>query len=198
MTETVQMLSKKQRADSADAVAKALTIPGMLRRGEAAYLYRLALGKPVIVELGCYMGRSTSLLLRAAKQSGGQVTTIDSFQTFSKAYEPSNKKTLLKWLAKVGCDAPDVWELSTLQAVSQWPKDKEIDMLFIDAGHSEEDVLRDIKNWSPLVAKGGVLAFHDFCQPNNPGIIRALGQWWTREWRLHGLVDYTISFTRDG
>src|SRR5581483_6669475 len=37
----------------------------------------------------------------------------------------------------------------------------EIDLLFIDADHSYEAVLRDVDDWSPFVRAGGWIALHD-------------------------------------
>ncbi len=37
-----------------------------------------------------------------------------------------------------------------------------LDFVFIDAGHTEKDVERDIAAWSPLVRSGGLLMGHDY------------------------------------
>lgn len=37
----------------------------------------------------------------------------------------------------------------------------EIDLLFIDGNHTYEIVKSDFENYSPLVRKGGIIAFHD-------------------------------------
>ncbi len=43
--------------------------------------------------------------------------------------------------------------------------DRQIDFLFIDGDHSYEGVKKDFEMYSPLVQKGGVVAFHDIA-PN--------------------------------
>jgi predicted O-methyltransferase YrrM len=40
-------------------------------------------------------------------------------------------------------------------------KDNKVDFLFIDADHSYEGVKKDFEMYSPLVRKGGIIAFHD-------------------------------------
>ena len=40
-------------------------------------------------------------------------------------------------------------------------KDESLDFVFIDAGHTEQSVLEDIKCWDPKVKKGGIVAGHD-------------------------------------
>lgn len=41
-------------------------------------------------------------------------------------------------------------------------EDESLDFVFIDAGHSYEDVSLDLKLWYPKVKKGGVFAGHDY------------------------------------
>jgi MMP 1-O-methyltransferase len=43
-------------------------------------------------------------------------------------------------------------------------------MLFIDGGHSEDNVVTDYEGWAPLLSMGGALAFHDvFPDPADGG-----------------------------
>jgi hypothetical protein len=42
-----------------------------------------------------------------------------------------------------------------------------IDAVWVDDGHSEEDVRRDIRNALPLLKPGGILFGHDFDLPFN-------------------------------
>lgn len=39
-----------------------------------------------------------------------------------------------------------------------------VDFLFIDGDHSYEGVKADYERYSPLVSKGGIIAFHDICE----------------------------------
>lgn len=45
---------------------------------------------------------------------------------------------------------------------------KLVDFLFIDANHSYSAVKRDFELYSPLVRKGGIIAFHDVALKDNP------------------------------
>lgn len=40
-------------------------------------------------------------------------------------------------------------------------EDGSVDFVFIDASHSKEAVMRDIKAWKPKIRSGGILAGHD-------------------------------------
>jgi cephalosporin hydroxylase len=54
---------------------------------------------------------------------------------------------------------------------------KTIDFLFIDADHGYEGVRRDFQLYSPLVAKGGLIGFHDIA-PTSPGGEYGVRQLW--------------------
>ena len=54
----------------------------------------------------------------------------------------------------------------TLEEVRKILNGDQLDLLFIDGDHSYEGVKKDFKMYSPLVRKGGIIAFHDI----NPGL----------------------------
>jgi len=49
----------------------------------------------------------------------------------------------------------------TLEKVKKILGSEELDFLFIDGDHTYEGVKRDFEMYSPLVRRGGVVAFHD-------------------------------------
>jgi predicted O-methyltransferase YrrM len=49
-------------------------------------------------------------------------------------------------------------------------------MVFIDGDHAYEAVLRDYRDWSPLLRPGGVLAFHDVGRSATPGPARVIDE----------------------
>ena len=52
----------------------------------------------------------------------------------------------------------------SLQKVKSALKGKSLDFLFIDGDHSYRGVKQDFEMYSPLVRKGGLVAFHDICR----------------------------------
>lgn len=78
--------------------------------------------------------------------------------------------------------------------------DASLDLVFIDADHSEEWVRRDLEAWMPKLKAGGVMAGHDYGSRHFPGVKNAVDRyfsiaglavrkeanrvWWTRVPRL--------------
>jgi len=58
----------------------------------------------------------------------------------------------------------DSHQQDTLEEVKKILNDNQLDFLFIDADHSYEGVKKDFEMYSPLVRKGGIIAFHDIAK----------------------------------
>lgn len=67
--------------------------------------------------------------------------------------------------------AGDSHDENFLERVKATLAGREVDFLFIDGDHTEEGVKSDYYMYSPLVRKGGIIAFHDILEkqptPNN-------------------------------
>jgi predicted O-methyltransferase YrrM len=61
----------------------------------------------------------------------------------------------------------DSHQQETLEEVKKILNGNQLDFLFIDGDHSYEGVKKDFKMYSPLVRKGGIIAFHDIIN-NDP------------------------------
>lgn len=57
-----------------------------------------------------------------------------------------------------------------------WIDDKldgrQLDVLFLDGDHSYAGVCADYKNFAPFVRDGGLILFHDVCNPYEPGAVK--------------------------
>jgi len=65
----------------------------------------------------------------------------------------------------------------TLERVREILGGQELDFLFIDADHTYEGVKRDFEMYSPLVRRGGVVAFHDIV-PHPPETRCEVSRFW--------------------
>jgi predicted O-methyltransferase YrrM len=55
----------------------------------------------------------------------------------------------------------DSHSIDTLNKIKRILNGKKLDFLFIDGDHSYKGVKKDFEMYSPLVRKGGIIAFHD-------------------------------------
>lgn len=195
------MTTSPQEVQAALDVAN--KIPGLYRKDEAAFLYRLARRRGHLVELGCWMGRTTAILLQAARVWGADVTTVDAFTPMPNGRTAATPERWAANLRKVGLTPPALLAMTTDEAATVYPADREIALLFIDAAHGRDEVARDLANWTPRVKVGGVVALHDMFYPSITGVASAVAAWWEAErdgteprWQLVGLHDFTIAFKR--
>ena len=133
-----------------------------LTKIERLLLYKLALSlnkKSTIVEIGSYVGASSSFLACAAKEKNHTIYCIDTWgnegmseggrDTFDEFCK--NTKLLKDFTVPLRGRSVDIAKTF----------DKEIDLIFVDGDHSYEGVKTDVESWLPKVKKGGILIFHD-------------------------------------
>lgn len=120
----------------------------------------------VVVEIGTNSG-GTLLLFCQVADSSATIVSIDipwGKREFIGGYPPW-KVPLFEMFRREGQDIHLVRANSQLSATVDELKEilgsRKIDFLFIDADHSYKGVSKDFALYSPLVRKGGVIAFHD-------------------------------------
>src|SRR5262249_3224076 len=146
-----------RRADErfSRALEQASSIPGYTRPVELSLLYHLALlgqGPGEVVEIGSYLGRSTVVLARAvADRRGGRVVAVDPH----KGWGGSPRETDGEFLANVAragvADHVELVKATSVEGARRWRGDP-VRMLFIDATHSYEAVMEDVRAWAPFLA----------------------------------------------
>jgi predicted O-methyltransferase YrrM len=138
-----------------------------------------------IGEVGTYCGKSTIYLAAAAAATGQLVVTVDHHRGSeenqagweyhdTELVDPATGKMdtlpfFRATLAASGLEAHVIAVVGTSADVSRLWRTP-LGMLFIDGGHSEENVVIDYEGWAPWVLPGGALAFHDiFADPADGG-----------------------------
>lgn len=148
-------------------------IPGWFHFADC---YRDAVGKApsreqsTFVEIGCWLGRSTAYLGVEIINSGKPITlyVIDHFKGSEEhrgLSEVANlRETYLRNTAPLREVAPG--RIFTVQAYSDLAaagfRPQSVDFVFLDGGHDERQVTRDIRAWWPKVRPGGMLAGDDW------------------------------------
>lgn len=126
----------------------------------------------VCVNIGA--GYGTSGLAFIENSNVGKLYTIDKY----KFYAENNLGTLGHELG-VFCEFgfgqdPRYLQIQGDSAEVGRNWSEPIDMLFLDGDHSYEHCVLDIKAWLPHVKQGGIFAFHDYKEPQWPGIQKAV------------------------
>ena len=139
-------------------------------------------GGDTFIEIGAWLGKSTAYMGQRIKESGKAVTfyAVDTWQ--GSASEPDQLKAgaesdlYLTFLANMNaCGLGDVVlpvRMNSLDAALRLPP---AEFIFLDADHSYDAVMADLKAWLPKVKPGGTFAGHDWNSSDGvPRAVRAL------------------------
>jgi len=149
-----------------------------MNANEINWLYQTAKKYDAIAELGSWKGRSTHALLSGCK---GTVTAIDHFKGSLEERQGPHREALEgdniypQFIKNVGKFKNLIVDRNDGITSAKSRPDKSFDMVFIDAGHTKEEVMADIKAWLPKARK--LICGHDFqFPPVYEGVREALGE----------------------
>lgn len=131
-----------------------------------------------VVELGCWMGRSLCSVANEIKSRQVLAVAVDSFTgednevgVYGDVITQDVKKIFNDAIKEFGIsDSVMLLDMTTSEAADNVPNNS-VDLLFIDADHSYQNVKEDIETWLPKMKRGGVISGHDFFRE---GVNRAL------------------------
>jgi hypothetical protein len=144
-------------------------IEGYMRFAELTFLYSMSKQVTTVAEVGSFKGRSTHALL----SGGAHVTAIDHFQGSSDPGDwTHHEKDSFGQFCKntAGFKNLTVKKMSGKEASMSGQL---YDMVFIDAGHTYEEVKQDILNWQGMATI--VFCGHDYSDLW-PGVKRAVDE----------------------
>ena len=130
--------------------------------------------KGIFVELGAYKGKSTSFIVTEIinRNRNIQFYTVDTFEGDSgstdkkevEAYKQVNVSKMYEEFKENTKHLSD--RLQTIigksNEAAEYFEDNSVDVIFIDAGHSKEAVLKDIKAWLPKMKNNSIMSGHDY------------------------------------
>ena len=138
------------------------------------YAVRLFQSGSVFAEIGVYKGKSTAYLGTEIVNSGKNINVfaVDIFESpkivalggYEYTQEEFEKNTEKLPVTAI--------KTTSIEASEQFPV-KSLEYVFIDAGHTYDEVRDDILYWLPIVKDGCIIAGHDF-SANWPGIEKAV------------------------
>jgi predicted O-methyltransferase YrrM len=121
----------------------------------------------IVLEIGTATGGSLFLFSRFASPDAN-IVSIDLPKGPSGGFYTNMAESLYKKfkspLQEITLLRKDSHNKETIELLKKITKNKEIDFLFIDGDHSYGGVKQDYELYSPLVKKGGIIAFHDICK----------------------------------
>ena len=123
------------------------------------------------VEVGVWRGKSLGYIAEYATLLGKKLNCI-GYDQFNPAYRlgtPEAGMTAESWQEAVQLDliefapwnSPAVVRADSADS-AEMHEDGSVFAVWIDAGHEEADVIRDVRAWLPKVKSGGILAGHDY------------------------------------
>ena len=164
-------------------LSRALATPGFMHEVELEYLAHIATTATAIAEIGSWQGRSTRAM---ADNTEGRIWCVDTWADDAFGSAPAEQTSKPGWLmdafAKNHSDTIASGKVTRVRATSalgaEIMRERTFDLIFIDAGHSYEDVKSDILAWRPLLREGGTLCGHDLYPdgPYHPGVKQAVAE----------------------
>lgn len=157
-----------------------LLIPGQVESEIRAFLETVK-GRAIqtVLEIGTAHGGNLFLLTKIAS-SNAKIVSIDLPNgDYGGGYFARKQAIYHKFATgsqKMFLIRDDSHKESTVGRVQEIIQDGKIDLLFIDADHSYEGVKSDFEMYSPLVKKGGLIAFHDIA--NDPDATYGVNKFW--------------------
>jgi len=127
----------------------------------------------VCVELGAWMGASAIPVALAVRRWGGTVTCVDTWGGAVDG-DPSNMQpwmllTCARNMKQAGVSGQVRLIPATTAEAAQWWTEP-IDYLYVDADHSYDGVMADLRAWLPHVKPGGIVLGDDYGSNVYPGV----------------------------
>lgn len=132
------------------------------RPHELAALLRVARGRRHVVEIGTATAWTATAL--ALADSERRVVSVD--------VEEHEHRDRYLALAPASCrERVDLRLVAGTEAV---PGVEGVDLLFIDGAHDADSTVQAYEAWAPRLAPGALVLFHDYDDPDYPGVTAAV------------------------
>jgi glycosyltransferase involved in cell wall biosynthesis len=153
-------------------------IPGWMTYEEQLWLFETAKRHTQIAELGSWKGRSTHALASGIGKRGF-IVAIDTWEGSQNVKDLTNQQAKQEDVFEIFKENMKSFSKVIVNrgrgddVVNQY-RDKFFDVVFIDAGHTYEEVKSDIEKWLPKARM--VIAGHDYLPGVWDGVIKAVDE----------------------
>jgi hypothetical protein len=168
---------RRTRMDVCELISDtALDIEGFISFNELVWLTRAAFARPVIVEVGSWLGRSSKVISGVV---GGFMYAVDEWSTplgdvDSPKMFGSFNKNLKTEIVACKCIPLRMSSTMAVEAVRKVHPDG-VDMVFVNSGHRRQETISDIHAWRSLIKPGGILCGHGY-KTAFPGVMIAVDE----------------------
>ncbi|MGH7999855.1 MAG: class I SAM-dependent methyltransferase [Brasilonema sp.] len=188
-----EMKWKKRLRDA--GVSKVDQIFTYTNINELRALYNLASTCPQgtrSLEIGSHFGASSCYIAAGLAKVNGHLFCVDTWHNETMAEGEQDTFTdFQKNTYGVKQQITPVRKRS--DAVSSQDIKVPLNFVFIDGDHSYEAVKRDFELVQQWLAKDGIIAFHDFSNPDYEGVTRVIGEALVSgKWKIAGYVDTLV------
>ena len=167
-------------------------------------LYRFILSRidnAEIVEVGSWLGKSAAFMAVEISNSNKNIK-FHCVDTWNGSEEHSDNQLVIndqlynKFLENIDPVKKYINPIrkSSVEAAKDFA-DNSLDFIFIDAGHSYDDVKADIKAWYPKLKAGGYIGGHDYSSAW-PGVAQAVQEFSTENNLIVSLVEKSCWITK--
>lgn len=158
-------------------------LEGWMVFSEQQFLYETAQKYKNIVEIGSWMGKSTHALLTGALKAdeSATVTAVDTWAGSADTRDMTNylakqQDVYAQFYKNVGhYKNLRIIRKQSVEAAADFA-DGSVDFLFLDAGHTKEDLKADLTAWMPKMKPGGLISGHDYMPDVWMGVIEAVDE----------------------
>lgn len=203
-------ITERLRAQSMHSVLKehgvrhATGISTWTTPDELAALYELASSRRIganVLEVGSYLGASSCYLAAGIKSRSGRLFCVDTWE--NQTMPEGERDTFAEFHRNIA-PLSDVVTVIRKRSESLQASDLAlpIDLAFIDGDHDFQAVANDFATLARWLSPSGVIAFHDVCAVDHPGVSRVVGAAissgeWIPEGAVGSLVWLRRSFSTD-
>lgn len=145
----------------------------------------------VVAEIGTHHGAFADAFLR--KWQGDCLTCVDTWEPYANMpYNREMDKRIAAVVLARHIPRIRVWMMPSVEAATRAPVGT-FQFVYIDADHSYESVMADLRAWWPVLPANGILAGHDYCPEAREGVVRAVDEFAGAQGRVVYLTHETAT-----
>lgn len=161
-------------------------ISGWMTFEEQLFLFETARQMESVIELGSWKGKSTYALCKSGCPSITAIDTWKGSEFEENAHVEAKTETVFEEFQRNTKEFKNLKIIrSDINLAINIVPDKSVDMVFIDAGHTYEEVKNDIQKWKGKAKI--LLCGHDYC-PAWSGVVQAVNEELGGPDEIHGTI----------